>query len=82
MIAKKRAPVVSVEGMDRIIQKIYDDINDIINSVNQSVGEARAIAIGKEGDIRIVKDATDDTYRIEAFTKDGWAKSDLEIVKE
>jgi len=82
MIAQKRPPQVSVEGMDRIIQKIYDDINDIINSVNQSIGEARSTAKGKEGDIRVIKDSTNDTYRLEAFTKDGWAKSDLEIVKE
>jgi hypothetical protein len=82
MIAQKRAPQVSVDGMDRIIQKIYDDINDVINSVNQSMGESRSTAKGKEGDIRIIKDSTDNTYRMEAFTKDGWAKTELEIVKE
>ena len=33
-IKTKRAPQVSIEGMERIIQHIYDDINEIIRALN------------------------------------------------
>lgn len=72
-IAIKRAPVTSVEGMDRVIQKIYDDLNEVINAVNQSTKEVRSTTTGKKGDIRVVKDSTDGTFKIEAYTEDGWA---------
>ena len=81
-IAKKRPPTVTVQEMQRIVQQIFDDINDVINSVNQSVSESRSTASGKDGDIRVVKDLKTQDYRIEAYTADGWAKTDLEIVKE
>ena len=82
-ISTKRAPVTSVEGMDRIIQKIYDDLNEIINAVNQSTREIRSTATGKKGDIRVVKDSTDGSFKLEAYTEDGWAyTSNLTLSKE
>ena len=52
-ISKKKPPAGAVEGMDRIIQQIYDDINDVINSVNQSENAMRNLGKGKVGDIKV-----------------------------
>ena len=62
---KKRTPVKSPPEMERAVQQIYDDINEIINAVN-SVYSSSDIKLpefipfqgdetsGKPGDIRIV----------------------------
>ena len=34
-ISQKRAPIVEDAQLNRTISKIYDDLNDIINAVNQ-----------------------------------------------
>ena len=77
-ISKKKPPAGAVEGMDRIIQQIYDDINDVINSINQFALTAEEYQ-GKPGDIRIVKTQTTgagftSTYEIQFKTVDGWIK--------
>ena len=75
-IVKKRAPVVDDPQLSRVISRIYDDINEIINAVNQGdTSTQKASTEGKSGDIRVVKDSTD-TYYIEARTDEGWIQSD------
>jgi len=77
-IKTKRAPQVSIEGMERIIQHIYDDINEIIRALNSQSLETQEER-GQTGDIKIV--VTDvNTYELRAKTKDGWAKVDLSFV--
>ena len=73
MISKKRAPL----SADRTIQQIYDDINEIINAVNSTVDESRDYSSGKPGDIRVVKDAATNRYKLEAYTVDGWTYANL-----
>tara|TARA_B110000467_G_scaffold66974_1_gene61030 strand:+ start:2567 stop:2818 length:252 start_codon:yes stop_codon:yes gene_type:complete len=81
-IKKKRAPAFTdIDSMSRVIDAIYDDINDLINSVNSLSTESRALS-GKKGDIRVIQDKGNASYRLEAYTEDGWAKTDLTIVKE
>ena len=81
-IKKKRAPsFTDIDSMERVISSIYDDINELINSVNNLSTEKRALS-GKNGDIRVVQDKGNLTYKLEAYTEDGWAKTDLTIVKE
>ena len=77
-ISRKRAPVVQDPQLSRIISKVYDDINEIINAVNQGDTSVRkATSEGKSGDIRIVKDSqTPPNYYIEAKTDEGWIQSD------
>jgi len=54
-LINKRAPRTG--DLNRTIQTIYDDINDVINSVNQ--GESQSIeGKGKEGDIRVIQDSS------------------------
>jgi hypothetical protein len=75
-ISRKRAPVVQDPQLSRIISRVYDDINEIINAVNQGDTSTRkASNEGKSGDIRIVKDSSGDYY-VEAKTDEGWIQSD------
>ena len=72
---KKRAPSSPTQEMQRIIQQIYDDMNDVINSINRFQLEGKGY-VGKPGDIRIVKDQdqTDTNYYLEFNTDDGWVR--------
>ena len=75
-IVKKRAPVVDDPQLSRVISRIYDDINEIINAVNQGdTSTQKAATLGKPGDMKIVKDSNGDYY-IEARTDEGWIQSD------
>ena len=75
-ISRKRAPVVDDPQLSRIISKVYDDINEIINSVNQGdTSVQKATSEGKSGDVRIAKDSSG-SYYIEARTDEGWIQSD------
>jgi archaellum component FlaG (FlaF/FlaG flagellin family) len=80
-ISKKKPPAGAVEGMDRIIQQIYDDINDVINSVNQSENAMRNLGKGKVGDIKVVQ-ASNGADRIEVRTKNGWSKVNLTRIEK
>ena len=74
-LSEKRAPIpVTDPGMGRIVQQIYDDINEIIQSVNNSVGDDRDVSSGKVGDLRVVKRENGD-FRLEMMTDDGWYTS-------
>ena len=71
-ISKKRPPAVEDMQLNRIISKIYDDINELINAVNQGdTTKERSVEDGKVGDIRLVKNP-DTTYAIEGKTNEGW----------
>ena len=70
---KKRTPGKVPADMERAIQQIYDDINEVINAVNQgSTSEERQGYQGKSGDIRLAKDSTG-AYEIQGRTDEGWA---------
>jgi len=73
----KRAPAVS--SNERAWSQVYDDINDIIKSVNkESTDENRTKGMdGLDGDIRLFKDNVKSKYFIEGKFKDGWAKREL-----
>ena len=68
----KRAPQVAIEGMERIIQQIYDDINDVIKSVNSQLAYLED-SEGKIGDIKILSNDVN-SYELRAKTRDGWVK--------
>tara|TARA_R100000664_G_C2699808_1_gene100586 strand:+ start:169 stop:420 length:252 start_codon:yes stop_codon:yes gene_type:complete len=73
-ISQKRAPKVSDPHLDRIISKLYDDLNEVINAVNQgNTSEERKTFEGKSGDIRLAK-ISDGSYEIQGRTDEGWAK--------
>ena len=74
-ISKKMPPKFNgqTRSLQSIIQRIYDDLNELISSVNVGAIEDRSTAKGKIGDIRVVKNNTTRTNRLEVFTEDGWA---------
>ena len=78
---KKRVPVKVPDDMHRAIQQIYDDINDIINTVNAYDLEEKGYE-GKVGDIRIIQtqSGSSSKYYIEFKTKDGWARSEGTLI--
>ena len=74
-ISRKRAPVVQDSVLNRIFSKIYDDMNELINAVNQGdTTEEKKTFEGKTGDLRIVKDANR-KYFLEARTDEGWIRN-------
>tara|TARA_Y100000593_G_C4287984_1_gene326610 strand:+ start:990 stop:1235 length:246 start_codon:yes stop_codon:yes gene_type:complete len=75
----KRAPVVTVEGMERIIQQIYDDINDIIRAINsQSSGDEIQ---GRIGDIKVVVE-DQNVYKLKVKTNEGWAEANITFIEK
>ena len=75
-ISKKRAPLVSVDNLERVLAQVYDDINEVIDSVNQgSTVEEKKTYQGKSGDVRVIKDANK-KYYLEIKSDEGWVRSD------
>ena len=78
---RKRTPVKAPPEMERTVQQIYDDINDIINSVNSFalLGEEFT---GKPGDIRVIKEQSGSTssYYIQVKTNDGWVQIEASLI--
>lgn len=76
-ISKKRAPRIDDAQLNRVISKIYDDINELINAVNKGdVSTNIDNYLGKEGDLRLVKES-DGTYEIQGKIKEGWVKAPM-----
>tara|TARA_R110000824_G_scaffold401404_1_gene612020 strand:- start:20 stop:271 length:252 start_codon:yes stop_codon:yes gene_type:complete len=80
-LMKKRTPVKVPPEMERAVQQIYDDLNDIINSVNVFAlsGEESA---GKPGDMRVIKDQSGSaiTYYLQIKSDDGWVQLEGSLV--
>ena len=74
----KRISKVKFGGGDtkKLIQSLYDKMNEMVDSVNKQTGHVRSIASGKVGDIRVrKKGGTSQTneYMLEVKTDKGWA---------
>ena len=70
-LSKKRSLRVKDPEMQKAIDKIYDDINSLVNAINQGVGDGESLSSGKAGDIRVV-DTSDRGVSIEVRSKKGW----------
>ena len=64
-------------NINQIIRKIYDDMNELINEVNNEFGDLD-VKKGKPGNIR-VKKIDSNRYNLEAKTSDGWASIPLTL---
>ncbi len=83
MISKKRSQKITENNMQRIIDKIYDDLNELIDAVNnRETRTAKEEFFGKEGDIRVVKSNDGTAYEIQGRTSEGWAKASLTLNTE
>lgn len=74
----KTAPRVGDSNIDRVISKIYKDINEIINSLNQKPVPHRNDTSGKSGDIRLSQKGKS-LYVIEGRFSDGWAETNMTL---
>ena len=77
-ISTKRAPATLDSSLQRVMAQVYDDINDIILSVNTAVSGATQKEVGKEGDLRLVK-MGDESYRFEFTTSSKTIKNRLGV---
>jgi len=76
-ISKKRAPHISADNLERVLSQVYDDLNEVIDSVNQSSSvEEKKTYAGKTGDMRVIQDQGDKKYYLEMKSDDGWVRSD------
>tara|TARA_R100000808_G_C2103545_1_gene119879 strand:+ start:27 stop:533 length:507 start_codon:yes stop_codon:yes gene_type:complete len=80
MASKLRAPQESGE-MGRVVQKVYDDINSVIDNINTDLkGIKEPSEKSKDGSIAVVKEGN--TYSIRGKTADGWAKIPMKLLNE
>ena len=80
MISKKRSQKISDTNLQRVVDKIYDDLNELISAVNsKDTVTDKEESSGKEGDIRVVKSNDGTSYEIQGRTSEGWAKTSLTL---
>ncbi len=83
MISKKRSQKVSDTNLQRVVDTIYDDLNELISAVNsRDTVTDKEESSGKEGDIRVVKSNDGSSYEIQGRTSEGWAKTSLTLNNE
>ena len=69
--SKKRAPMIEDPKLQLVINRIYDDINELIDAVNVAGDDTHSQGSGKHGNIR-VNQKSDRTVAIEVRTQEGW----------
>tara|TARA_Y100000361_G_C11110704_1_gene317395 strand:- start:47 stop:337 length:291 start_codon:yes stop_codon:yes gene_type:complete len=88
-IANKAFDVVSDRAQAKIEDKelkiVIDDIYKQINSIKKKLTQLKPPANnfeGESGDVRVVKNKSDNKLYIEAKYDDGWAKTELTLKDE
>ncbi len=83
MISKKRSQKITENNMQRVIDKIYDDLNELISAVNsRDTVLLPDESAGREGNIRIVRSPEGGSYKIQGRTSEGWASTSLNLNEE
>jgi hypothetical protein len=76
-ISKKKAPPVQDPHLSRVLNQVYDDMNEIVNAVNNSeVTREDKPFSGKEGDLRLVKTG-DSQYELQGRSAEGWVTTTM-----
>jgi hypothetical protein len=78
-LSQKRAPSIKDSELNRIVSRIYDDLNELINAVNKaetSIGGNEYK--GNTGDIEIFK-KSNGAYVLRGKTQEGWASANLTL---
>jgi hypothetical protein len=71
-IPEKKPPVgITDPNLAYVVQKIYDDINSLVSSVNNYSTDNRVDSNANVGDIRVARRDVGDT-RLEAYSEEGW----------
>lgn len=76
IMSQKRAPkVLPGKDVQRALEQIYTDMNEIIIAVNQgNTSVEKQATEGKSGDVR-VKKGNDGAYKLEVKADEGWLES-------
>jgi hypothetical protein len=78
MPSKLRAPVHSGE-LGNVVQRIYDDLNTVIESMNTDLeGIKEPDEKTKSGGLAVVKEG--DKYSLRGKTADGWARVNMRLL--
>ena len=84
-ISKKRPLTIneaSPNELNRIIQSLYDDLNEVINAVNSgNTSTEKKTFSGKSGDLKLAK-LSDGTYELQGRSDEGWVKVAMTIKKD
>tara|TARA_R100000315_G_C5180142_1_gene104441 strand:- start:369 stop:647 length:279 start_codon:yes stop_codon:yes gene_type:complete len=77
MSIQKKSPLkVKDNDVARALQKVYDDMNEIINALNLGdTTSEKSTTSGQIGSVRILKHGSGGYY-LEAKTNEGWVRSD------
>jgi len=79
MRSKIKPPQSPLPEMDRVIQKIYDDLNNIVDNMNTDLGgEKEPDEKANNGSIAVSKDGN--RYSLRGKTSDGWAKVNMTLI--
>tara|TARA_Y100001938_G_scaffold151149_1_gene246573 strand:+ start:1629 stop:2066 length:438 start_codon:yes stop_codon:yes gene_type:complete len=79
MRSKIKPPQSPLPEMDRVIQKIYDDLNNIVDNMNTDLGgEKEPDEKANNGSIAVSKDGN--KYSLRGKTSDGWAKVNMTLI--
>ena len=79
MRSKIKPPQSPLPEMDRVIQKIYDDLNNIVDNMNTDLGgEKEPEEKANNGSIAVSKDGN--KYSLRGKTSDGWAKVNMTLI--
>ena len=62
------------QDLDQKLRKVYDDINRLADQLARVGDSARRRTDGKEGDLRLVRDKTNDGYELEGRFKEGYVR--------
>tara|TARA_R110002051_G_scaffold26192_1_gene63154 strand:- start:896 stop:1147 length:252 start_codon:yes stop_codon:yes gene_type:complete len=80
-LSKKKSPTVKDANLTRVLNQVYDDINEIINAVNSGqVTVEDKPSTGKTGDIRLIR-LGDGSYELQGKATEGWVASTM-VYKE
>ena len=83
MISKKRSQRINDNNMQRVIDRIYDDLNELIDAVNnKDTVLVPDQTVGKEGNIRVIRSPDGGSYEIQGRTSEGWASASLTLNEE
>ena len=73
-MGRRYMPPSRDQSVDDKIRKVYDDINRLADQLASVNDDARRRTDGKEGDLRLVRDKTTDSFELEGRFKEGYVR--------
>ena len=81
MSSQLRAPSAVGQDLSRTVQKIYDDLNSVVDTLNTDLkGLKEPLEQSMSGSVAVVKEG--DKYSLRGKTADGWAKVNIRLLND